>query len=67
MLGLGSVHRTGIEERPAGRAARVERLLVLLQRGEKETSAEIGLREVPELDPDEIRRHTMPPFVSAVD
>jgi hypothetical protein len=25
VLGLGSVDRTGIEERPAGRAARVER------------------------------------------
>ena len=26
----------------------------------------MGLREVPDLDPEEIRRHTMPPFVAAV-
>jgi len=49
----------------AGRSG--EAPLVLLERDEKETPAEVGLREVPDLDPDEIRRHTMPPFVSAVD
>jgi len=44
----------------AGRSG--ETPLVLLQRDEKETPAEVGLREVPDLDPDEFRRHTMPPF-----
>jgi hypothetical protein len=51
--------------REAGRSG--EAPPVLLQVDEEETSAEVGLREVPDLDPDEIRRHTMPPFVSAVD
>jgi hypothetical protein len=37
----------------------------LFQAGDEKTPPEMGLREVPDLDPDEIRRHTMPPFVAA--
>jgi hypothetical protein len=35
----------------------------LFQAGDEKTPPKMGLREVPDLDPDEIRRHTMPPFV----
>jgi hypothetical protein len=62
----GDGAESGTRSGPAERAALGDRIpLVLLQRDEKETPAEVGLREVPDLDPNDIRRHTMPPFVSA--